>query len=59
MSTGVRSSIFLSEMSEELLPYFVDPSTLQHEGGHFIPTGGPQKKIYTEFLQKMIDHKYS
>ena len=59
MRTPVRSFVFVSEMSEELLPYFVDRSTLQHEGGHFIPTGGPQKKIYTDFLQKMIDHKYS
>ena len=46
-------------MSEDLLQYFVDPTVLQHEGGHFIPTGAPQKKVYTTFMQKMLDSKYS
>ena len=46
-------------MSEDLLQYFVDPNTLQHEGGHFIPTGAPQKKLYTDFLQRMLGKKYS
>ncbi len=47
----------LSEMSEELLQHFVDPVTLQHPGGHFIPASGPQKKVYQAFLQKMISNK--
>jgi len=44
-------------MSEALLPYYKDPVVLEHEGGHFIPTSGPQKPVYTEFLQKMLDLK--
>lgn len=47
----------LTEMSEELLQYFVDPKTLQHSGGHFIPVSGPQKKVYLEFLQPYLDRK--
>lgn len=48
---------FVSEMSEDLLQYFEDPVILQHPGGHFIPAGGPQKKIYLEFLDKMLENK--
>ena len=44
-------------MSEDLLQYFEDPVTLQHPGGHFIPAAGPQKKVYLEFLDKMIENK--
>lgn len=52
---GDTDRVIQKEMSEDLLQYYVDPVTLQHEGGHFIPTGAPQKKVYTEFLQKMLD----
>ena len=44
-------------MSEDLLQYFVEPKALRHEGGHFIPASSPQKKVYTEFLQEMLDKK--
>jgi hypothetical protein len=52
-------SIFLTEMSEDLLQYFVNPKTLEHPGGHFIPVSGPQKKVYLEFLQPYLDRKNS
>ena len=44
-------------MSESLLPYFHEPAVLNHPGGHFIPASGPQKKIYLEFLDRMIELK--
>ena len=49
---------YIPEMSEALLKHFVEPKTLIHDGGHFIPTSSPQKKVYTEFLQQMLDKKY-
>lgn len=49
--------VHISEMSEDLLQYFVEPKVLQHEGGHFIPASAPQKKVYTEFLQDMLERK--
>lgn len=52
-----RQLYFVSEMSEDLLQYFEDPVILQHPGGHFIPAAGPQKKIYLEFLDKMLENK--
>lgn len=56
---GETDKVIQKEMSEDLLQYFVDPAILQHEGGHFIPTGAPQKKVYTTFLQQMLDSKCS
>ncbi|XP_025095344.1 esterase OVCA2-like isoform X2 [Pomacea canaliculata] len=50
---GESDKIIPKDMSEDLLQYFEDYIVLQHLGGHFIPTGGPQKKIYLEFLEKM------
>jgi hypothetical protein len=47
----------ISEMSEELLQYFVNPTILQHTGGHFIPASSPQKKVYLEFFKAMIARK--
>ncbi|XP_048756066.2 esterase OVCA2-like [Ostrea edulis] len=54
---GDTDKVIPREMSEELLQYFVDPKTLQHSGGHFIPVSGPQKKVYLEFLQPYLDRK--
>lgn len=52
---GDTDKVIPKEMSEDLLQYFVEPNILQHEGGHFIPASAPQKKVYTEFLQRMLD----
>lgn len=54
---GDTDKVIQKEMSEDLLQYFVKPKILQHEGGHFIPASAPQKKVYTEFLQEMLDRK--
>jgi len=44
-------------MSEDLLQHFEYPTTLQHPGGHFVPASGPQKPVYTAFIQQMLDQK--
>ncbi|XP_053373634.1 esterase OVCA2-like [Mercenaria mercenaria] len=54
---GDTDRIIQKEMSEDLLQYFIEPRILQHDGGHFIPASAPQKKVYTEFLQEMLDRK--
>lgn len=51
----VFTSCLQTEMSKELLEYFECPQTLEHEGGHFVPTSGDVKRIYTEFLS--TEHK--
>ena len=53
---SINFSIF-SEMSVDLLQHFVEPKTLEHPGGHFIPASGAQKKVYLEFLTDMITRK--
>lgn len=54
---GDTDQVIQKEMSEDLLQYFVEPKVLEHEGGHFIPVGSAQKKVYTEFLKEMLEKK--
>ncbi|KAL4222813.1 Ovarian cancer-associated protein 2 [Mactra antiquata] len=54
---GDTDKVIQKEMSEDLLQYFVEPRTVQHSGGHFIPVTSAEKKKYTEFLQEMLDKK--
>lgn len=54
---GDTDKVIQKEMSEELLTYFRDCMALQHPGGHFIPAGNAQKKIYLEFLDKIKQKK--
>ncbi|XP_069111108.1 esterase OVCA2-like [Argopecten irradians] len=54
---GDTDKVIQKEMSEELLPYYSDKVTLEHPGGHFIPASGPQKKVYTQFLDQMLEKK--
>ncbi|XP_077978432.1 esterase OVCA2-like isoform X3 [Glandiceps talaboti] len=54
---GDTDRVIPKERSLELLKYFVDPQTLNHEGGHFIPASSPQKKVYLEYLQSWLEKK--
>ncbi|XP_013419337.1 esterase OVCA2-like [Lingula anatina] len=54
---GDTDKVIPKDMSEDLLQYFVEPRTLEHPGGHFIPASGPHKKVYTEFLENMLLRK--
>ncbi|KAK6166140.1 hypothetical protein SNE40_022903 [Patella caerulea] len=54
---GDTDKVIPKDMSEDLLPCYLDPVILQHPGGHFIPASGPQKKIYLDFLQQMLAKK--
>ncbi|XP_060086121.1 esterase OVCA2-like [Ylistrum balloti] len=54
---GDTDKVIQKEMSEELLPCYSDKMILQHPGGHFIPASGPQKKVYIEFLDRMLERK--
>ncbi|XP_052809706.1 esterase OVCA2-like isoform X2 [Mya arenaria] len=56
---GDTDKVIQKDMSEALLQHFVEPVILQHEGGHFIPTTGAHKQVYTQFLQKMLDSRAS
>ncbi|XP_052248811.1 esterase OVCA2-like isoform X2 [Dreissena polymorpha] len=56
---GKTDKVIMKEMSEDLLQYFEAPTVLEHEGGHFVPASGPQKPVYTDFLQKMLAKKAS
>jgi len=50
---GETDAVIPMTMSEEYLCTFVEPQTLVHGGGHFLPTAGPQKKIFNSFLDDM------
>ena len=50
---GETDKIIPEVMSEELLPYFTNPSVGRHPGGHFVPAASAQKKSYLTFLEEM------
>ncbi|XP_033099458.1 esterase OVCA2-like isoform X3 [Anneissia japonica] len=54
---GDTDNVIPKEMSEQLLKYFVEPQTLGHSGGHFVPASSPQKKVYVEFLSPYVERK--
>ncbi|XP_077863662.1 esterase OVCA2-like [Saccoglossus kowalevskii] len=54
---GDTDKVIPKESSVQLLKYFVNPQTLNHTGGHFVPASSPQKKVYLEFLQSFLDKK--
>ncbi|XP_071958116.1 esterase OVCA2-like isoform X3 [Antedon mediterranea] len=54
---GDTDNVIPKEMSEDLLTYFVDPQTVKHPGGHFVPASSPQKKVYIEFLNTFVQKK--
>lgn len=51
---GDTDRVIPKENSEDLLKHFPNYTTLNHPGGHFVPTQAPQKKVYIEFLEQFI-----
>ncbi|XP_035695440.1 esterase OVCA2-like [Branchiostoma floridae] len=56
---GDTDRVIQKEMSVEMLQYFKEPVELNHQGGHFIPTSAPQKKVYLDFLNTFLAKKNS
>ncbi|XP_064613787.1 esterase OVCA2-like isoform X2 [Liolophura sinensis] len=57
---GETDGVIPKDMSEELAnDQFIEPTILQHPGGHFIPASSAQKKVYLDFLNKMMQMKNS
>ncbi|XP_041367617.1 esterase OVCA2-like [Gigantopelta aegis] len=54
---GDTDKVIPKDMSEDLLQFYQNPKILQHPGGHFIAASGPQKKVYLEFLNEMLENK--
>jgi len=50
---GETDKVIEKEMSEELLPYFMSPHVVTHEGGHHVPATGLPKSSVLAFLQQM------
>jgi len=50
---GSSDKVIEGSMSEELLNHFNNSKVLRHEGGHFVPTAGPAKQHWIDFLQDM------
>lgn len=46
--------IFVAEFSKKLQSIFVNPRTIEHPGGHYLPAAAPQKASYDEFLKSML-----
>lgn len=51
---GDTDRVIPKENSEDLLKHFSNHTTLNHPGGHFVPTQAPQKKVYIEFLEQFV-----
>jgi len=39
-------------MSSDLVPYFENPTVVEHPGGHFIPATSKQKEPYMNFIRE-------
>jgi len=50
---GETDKVIEKEMSEELLPFFMSPHVVTHEGGHHVPATGVPKASVLAFLQQM------
>merc|ERR1711913_198021 len=49
---GETDRVIESNMSDDLLKYFSHPEVYNHSGGHFVPTAGPAKTTFVDFLAK-------
>lgn len=43
----------IAEVSEQLLEYFVNPTTLYHPGGHCIPSSSSLKEGVIDFISQI------
>lgn len=43
-------------MGDEIIQYFSNPTILHHPGGHFVPNGPEQRKVYADFLAEQLSH---
>ena len=50
---GQTDKVIPTEMSNALLHFYETPTSIEHEGGHFVPTPGAIKKDLSEFLENM------
>ncbi|BFZ00635.1 hypothetical protein BsWGS_03674 [Bradybaena similaris] len=53
---GDSDQIITADRCEELMSFFENPKSLRHPGGHFVPGSAPQKKIYVEFFEEMVQY---
>lgn len=49
----IRAFFYIVEMSAELVKHFVNPVSLTHSGGHFVPATSQDKSTYLLFLENM------
>lgn len=49
---GQYDKVIQEQMSQALLPLFVETRILTHQGGHFVPAASVHKHIYQEFLMR-------
>eukprot|EP01135_Chromosphaera_perkinsii_P008748 Nk52_evm81s1444 gene=Nk52_evmTU81s1444 len=47
-----------ADMSKKLLEKFRDALSISHEGGHYMPANGAQRKLYKEFFSRVRDELY-
>ncbi|XP_014663668.1 PREDICTED: ovarian cancer-associated gene 2 protein homolog [Priapulus caudatus] len=50
---GDTDQVIPKEMSIDLQKYFLDPKTIEHPGGHFIPATGQHKPTYRTFIESI------
>ncbi len=44
----------IGDMSNDLVPYFDNPTVVEHPGGHFIPATSKQKEPYMNFIRAFM-----
>ena len=51
---GDDDKVIERPMSDDVLPMFEDVTVVRHSGGHYVPAGAEEKKLYTKFMQKVL-----
>ncbi|XP_071481343.1 esterase OVCA2-like [Diadema antillarum] len=54
---GNTDQVIPKESSEDMLQYFVDPTIINHNGGHYVPATSAEKKVYLSFLEAQKEKK--
>lgn len=55
MVAVLKTFVAFLDMGDEILNYFSKPVVLHHPGGHFIPNGPEQRKVYADFLAQQLE----
>uniref|UniRef100_A0A915JI36 Serine hydrolase FSH domain-containing protein n=1 Tax=Romanomermis culicivorax TaxID=13658 RepID=A0A915JI36_ROMCU len=51
---GENDAVVRSEVSNDIVQLFDNPTVYKHSGGHFVPTSGPNKKEFLSIFEDFV-----